>query len=161
MASLRGSKSSSIGRFVDGLELKLAKLSIKRGKIVLDQLVTTTLASKLEERQIANVELETLGETNEAFALPSSETPEDVATDNNSVMLGLLSKYPTNSYVLCYAISEPSIYYHILESDFGLKGAKLKQRVLDELRNVRAVQPAMDAIDFFHSVDKNLVCVVR
>ena len=87
MASLRGSKNSSIGIFVDGLELKLAKLSIKRGKIVLDELVTTTLASKLEERQIANVELDTLGETNEAFALPSAETPEDVATDNNSVML--------------------------------------------------------------------------
>jgi hypothetical protein len=161
MASLRGSKSSSIGIFVDGLELKLAKLSIKKGKIVLDELITTTLASKLEERQIASVELDTLGETNEAFALPSAETPEDVATDNNSVLLGLLSKYPTNSYVLSYAISEPSIYYHILESDYGLKGTKLKQRVLDELRNVRAVQPAMDAIDFFYSVDKNLVCVVR
>jgi Tfp pilus assembly protein PilN len=73
----------------------------------------------------------------------------------------LLSKYPTSSYSFCYAIAEPSIYYHTLEGDFGLKGNKLKLRVLDELRNVRAVQPQLDAIDFFRSAEKNLICVVR
>jgi hypothetical protein len=161
---MRGSKSSAIGLFVDGLELKLAKLSLKHGKVVIDELRAATLASKLEERQIASVEMETLSETSvssEAFALPASEPDADSNTDNNSVLLGLLAKHPTSSYVLGYAISEPSIYYHTLDSDHGLKGKKLKQRAVDELRNVRSVQPPLDAIDFFPSAEKNLVCVVR
>ncbi|MBI1803884.1 MAG: hypothetical protein HYR77_05395 [Ignavibacteria bacterium] len=161
MASLRGNKNSAIGIFVDGLEIKLAKLSLKRGKIIIDELTSTTLASKLEERQSASVDLESLSESAEAFTIPTTEGTDDAASDNNSIMLGLLSKYPSASYVLGYAISEPSIYYHTLESDFGLKGNKLKQRILDELRSVRAVQPAIDAIDYFQSADKNLVSVVR
>ena len=161
MASLRGSKNSAIGIFVDGLDVKLARLSLKRGKIVIDELTSATLASKLEERSVANVELESLSESSEAFALPATENAEDAASDNNSIVLGLVSRYPSSSYVLGYAISEPSIYYHTLESDFGLKGSKLKQRILDELRSVRAVQPALDAIDYFQAADKSLVTVVR
>jgi hypothetical protein len=161
MSSLRGSKNSAVGIFVDGLELKLAKLSIKKGNVVLDDLLSATLAAKLEERHAASVELENIGESTETFALPTSEMTEVATGDNSSVLLGLLSKFPSSTYVFGYAISEPSIYYHTFESDFGLKGTKLKQRVLDELRTVRAVQPALDAIDFFHSVDKSLVTVVR
>jgi hypothetical protein len=149
--------------FVDGLELKLAKLSLKRGKVVIDELRSATLATKLEERQPASLEMEPLAEaaSSEAFALPATEATAESAADNNSVMLGLLSKYPTSSYVLGYAISEPSIYYHALEGDFGLKGKKLKTRAVEELRNVRSVQPPLDAIDFFPSAEKNLMCVVR
>ncbi len=161
MASLRGSKSTAIALFVDGLDLKLAKLSIKKGNIVLDELQSTSLAAKLEERQVADLASDTLTESADAFALPAGEVGSETAGDNNSIILGLLSKYPTSNYVLCYAVAEPSIYYHTFESDFGLKGNKLKQRVLDELRNVRAVQPQLDAIDFFQSADKNLICVVR
>ncbi len=162
MASLRGNRNSAIGLFVDGLELKLAKLSLKRGTVVLDAIQSTQLVSKLEERQAKAADLDQLGESMDTFALPqTTEATESVAGDNNSVLLALLSQYPTSSYVLGYAISEPSIYYHMLESDFGLQGKKLKQRALDELRNVRAVQPSLDAIDFYHSAEKNLVCVVR
>ncbi len=161
MASLRGSRNSAVGIFVDGLDVKLAKLSLKKGKVALDELVTASLVTKLEERQQSGMNLEVVTDSGEAFALPTSVASDDVATDNNSVLLSLISKYPVNSYVLTYAISEPSIYYHTLESDGGLKGIKLKQRILDELRSVRAVQPSIDAIDYFSSADKNLISVVR
>ena len=161
MASLRGRKTSAIGLFVDGLELKLAKLSMKKGKIVIDELQSTPLATKLEERQIGGQDLDNLGDNAETFALGGSETPSEGPGSNSNVLLGLLSKYPTADYVLSYAISEPSVYYHTLESNFGLEGKKLKQRILDELRTVRAVQPALDSIDYFYSGDKNLICVVR
>jgi hypothetical protein len=162
MASLRGNRTSAIGLFVDGLELKLAKLSLKKGTVVLDELQTAQLATKLEERPAAGAEQATAGESVDTFALPSTPEPTEAGVlDNNSVLLGLLSKYPTSSYVLGYAIAEPSIYYHMLESDFGLTGKKLKQRAVEELKNVRAVQPPLDAIDFFHSAEHNLVCVVR
>jgi len=162
MASLRGSKTTAIGLYADGYELKLAKLSLRRGAVVIDELQSTTLAMKLEEKRTAALELNQLSESPDTFALPTSaEADAEGATDNNSVLLALLSKYPTSAYVLGYAISEPSIYYHALEGDFGLKGKKLKQRVADELRLVRPVQPALDSIDFFHGSDKSLMCVVR
>ncbi|MBI1806960.1 MAG: hypothetical protein HYR76_07915 [Ignavibacteria bacterium] len=161
MPTLRGSKNSAVGLFVDGFELKLAKLSLKKGNIVIDELQSTTLVTKLEEQQVVNVEVDNLTESGDAFALSASEPSLVGAGDNNNVLLGLLSKYPVSSYVMSFAISEPSIYYHTLESDFGLKGNKLKQRVLEEIKNVRAVQPALDAIDFFYSAEKSLVCVVR
>jgi hypothetical protein len=162
MASLRGNKRSAVGIFVDGLELKLAKLAIKKREIVVEELHTATLVKKLEERQVATIEAETMISDNaEAFALPTVETEADSSTDNNSVLLALLSKFDTSEYVLGYAVAEPSIYYHTLENDYGLKGNKLKLRVIDELRNVRPVQPPLDAMDFFPSVEKNLVCVVR
>jgi hypothetical protein len=104
---------------------------------------------------------DTISDAAESFALPAVDVSGEGAADNNSVLLGLLSKYPTSDYLISYAIAEPSIYYHTLESDFGLKGNKLKQRVLEELRNVRAVQPPLDAIDFFTSAERNLVCAVR
>lgn len=162
MASLRGNKNTAVALFVDGLDLKLAKLAIKKGNVVIEELATAALATKLDERQIVDLAEDNLSDVGgEAFALPSGDVGVEGMGDNNSVLLGLLSKYSSSDYVLSYAISEPSIYYHTLENDFGLKGKKLKMRILDELRNVRAVQPQLDAIDFFDSAEKNLICVVR
>jgi hypothetical protein len=161
MASLRGRKNSTLGLFVDGLEIKLAKLSLKKGGVTIDELSSATLATKLEERQIGNVDLENLSDTTETFALAGADTQSEGSMSNSNVVLGLISKYSTADYVLSYAISEPSIYYHTLESNFGLEGKKLKQRIVNELRSVRAVQPLPDAIDYFYSVEKNLICIVR
>jgi hypothetical protein len=162
MSSLRGNRSTAIGLFVDGLDLKLAKLSIRKGAVAIDELASATLASKLEERQVVDLAADNLNDIGpETFALPAGDAGDSGRGDNNSIILGLLSKYPASNYLLSYAVSEPSIYYHVLESDFGLKDRKLKMRVLDELRSVRAVQPQLDAIDFFYSAEKNLVTVVR
>jgi hypothetical protein len=161
MASLRGNKHTAVALFVDGLELKMAKLSLRKNNVVLEELQSVMLASKLEERHVGEYSAEVMGDSVDTFALPAGESGAEPSSDNNSVFLGVLSKYPSADYLLAYAISEPSIYYHTLESDFGLKGAKLKNRILDELRNVRSVQPALDAIDYFDSADKNVVCVIR
>src|SRR6516162_6064544 len=99
MASLRGKKTSAIGLFVDGLELKLAKLSIRKGNIVLDELQSATLATKLEERHMGGeLASDTISDAAESFALPAVDVSGEGAADNNSVLLGLLSKYPTSDY---------------------------------------------------------------
>jgi Tfp pilus assembly protein PilN len=77
------------------------------------------------------------------------------------VLLGLLAQYPVNNYSLTYSLAEPAIYYHVLESDFGLKGTKLKDRILEELKNIRAFQPAADAVDAIRTDEGNLLCIVR
>lgn len=165
MASLKGSRNTAIGMFVDGLTIKIAKLSIKGKNVVVEELQSATLAARLEEPKMQMLEggMETTGEGAESFtAAPMMEASADLGTgDNNSVMLGLLSKYPVDKYVLGYALEEPSIYYHVFETDFGLEGKKLKTRIVTELQSVRATMPPTDSVDTFFSAEKSLVSVIR
>ncbi|NTW01846.1 MAG: amino acid adenylation domain-containing protein, partial [Oscillochloris sp.] len=87
--------------------------------------------------------------------------PETVKEDNNAVLLGLIANYPRSKYTLTYSLAEPSIYFHVLESDFGLKGKRLTDRILAELKNTRDFQPAPDAVGSIRTDDGNLLCIVR
>ena len=84
-----------------------------------------------------------------------------MSEDNNAVLIGLFSQYPRNKYPVTYSLAEPAIYYHVLESDFGLKGKKLKDRILEELKSIRSFQPAADAVDAIKTDEGNLLCIVR
>ncbi|MBI5474086.1 MAG: PilN domain-containing protein [Ignavibacteriae bacterium] len=163
MAAIGGRKSV-IGLFVDGLDVKLARVSKKGKRLVVDELRSATLVAKLEERKMVEVAGNLIDEK-DPFALPDVQASEPAvmsgSEDNNAVLLGLLSQYKPKSYSLAYCVSEPSIYYHPVESDFGLKGKKLKTRLIEELKNVRTFQPTPDAIDSIVTDDGNLLCVVR
>lgn len=155
---------SVVGLFVDGLDVKLARVTRKRKRIVVEELRSATLVSKIEERKTADAALN-LNDDKDPFRVPEVEvgdqTPLSGGEDNNAVLLGLLSQYKPKSYALAYGISEPSIYYHPLESNFGLSGKKLKARIIEELKNVRTFQPTPDAVDAIVTDDGNLLCVVR
>lgn len=151
-----------LGLFVDGLDVKLAHLTLRKNRVVVEDLASATLVSKFQEAK-ALEELSGSSDTADAFSVPvaTTETAGGEGEDNNAVLLGLLAKYPKSRYSLTYALSEPSIYYHVLESDFGLKGKKLKTRILEELRSIRAFQPSEDAVDAIKTDEGNLLCVVR
>lgn len=163
MASMKGPGKTVLGIFVDGLDVKLAHLTVKGKRVTVHELRSATLVSKLEERK--NVEVAVGVEGTDPFSLPvgaATETMSEGQTeDNNAVLLGLLAQYPTTRYSLTYSIAEPSIYYHLLESDLGLKGRKLKDHILNELRNIRSFQPAHDAVDAITTEEGNLLCVIR
>jgi hypothetical protein len=163
MASMRGPGKTVLGIFVDGLDVKLAHLSIKGRRVTVHELRSATLVSKLEERK--NVEVGIGVEAGDAFNVPVATSTEPLtegqSEDNNAVLLGLLAQYPTSKYSLTYSIAEPAIYYHLLESDLGLKGKKLKEFILGELRNIRSFQPAHDAVDAIKTDEGNLLCVIR
>jgi Tfp pilus assembly protein PilN len=166
MTTMKGQGKSALGIFVDGLDVKLAHLSIKGKRVTINELRSATLVSKMEERKNAEVGVEEFaGSAGDSFALPNVPgidlSGAGQSEDNNAVLLGLLAGYPSRKYSLTYSIAEPAIYYHLLESDFGLKGAKLKERILNELKNVRAFQPAPDAVDSILTDEGNLLCVVR
>lgn len=163
MASMKG-RNNVLSIFVDGLEVKLAHLSMKGKRVILHELRSATLVSKLEDRKTADMAVGAFGDDADTFAIPAAPTSEPSSSesdDNNAVLLGLLAQYPTKRYALSYSVSEPAIYYHVLESDFGLKGKKLKARILEELRAIRAFQPAADAVDAIPTDEGNLLCVVR
>lgn len=158
-------KRSVIGLFVDGLDVKLARLAVRKKRIVVEELRSATLVSRLHEHKMAEVASITSSDTTDAFNLAAPAAAETVvegaSEDNNAVFVGLLSQYPRSSYSLTYSLSEPAIYYHLLESDFGLKGKKLKDRILGELKNIRAYQPSEDAVDAIKTDEGNLLCIVR
>jgi Tfp pilus assembly protein PilN len=145
------------------LDVKLAHLSIKGKCVTVNELRSATLVSKLEERK--NVEVGVGVEAADAFNVPvatgSEALTEGQSEDNNAVLLGLLAQYPTTKYSLTYSIAEPAIYYHLLESDLGLKGKKLKEFILGELRNIRSFQPAHEAVDAIKTDEGNLLCIIR
>ena len=159
-----GRKKSVIGLFVDGLDVKLARVSKKGKRLVVEDLRSATLVSKLEERKMVEASNALIDEK-DPFAMPEVQVSEPSVMsgneDNNAVLLGLLSQYKPKSYSLAYCVSEPSIYYHPIESSFGLKGKKLKSRLIEELKNVRTFQPTPDAVDSIVTEDGNLLCVVR
>ena len=165
MATAKGRGRTVLGIFVDGLDVKLAHLSIRGKRVTVHELRSGTLVSKLEDRKALEVGATAFGDSADAFSLPSVADVEPglegQSEDNNAVLLGLLAQYPASKYSLTYSIAEPAIYYHLLESDFGLKGKKLKERILTELRNIRAFQPASDAVDAITTDEGNLLCVVR
>jgi Tfp pilus assembly protein PilN len=156
---------SVIGLFVDGLDVKMARLTTRKKRIVVEELKSATLVSRLHEHKLLDETSPGSTDGTDAFNLSAPAAAETVAAvqseDNNAVLIGLLSQYPRGSYNLTYSLSEPSIYYHLLESDFGLKGKKLKTRILDELKNIRAFQPAEDAVDAIKTDEGNLLCIVR
>ena len=165
MASIRGRGKTLVGLFVDGLDVKLARLSLRKKRVVVEELKSATLVSKLQEHKVLEENISAASDSTDAFNLavaPGQETVADSqAEDNNAVLLGLIAQYPRNKYALTYSLAEPAIYYHLLESDFGFKGAKLKERILGELKNIRAFQPSPDAVDAIKTDEGNLLCIVR
>ncbi|MFN0158413.1 MAG: hypothetical protein ACKVRP_10125 [Bacteroidota bacterium] len=165
MASMKGRGKTVLGIFVDGLDVKLAHLTVKDKRVTVHELKSGTLVSKMEERKTVEVGAQVFAGEADAFSLPANSGPDVTmdgqSEDNNAVLLGLLAPYPSTKYSLTYSIAEPAIYYHLFESDFGLRGKKLKQRVLNELRNVRAFQPSADAVDSILTDEGNLLTVVR
>ena len=165
MATAKGRGKTVLGLFVDGLDVKLAHLSVQRRHIVVQELKSATLTSKLQDRKILEEAMVSQADSGDAFSLslsPAPEQPTDSSReDNNAVLLGLIANYPRNKYSMTYSLAEPSIYYHQLESDFGLSGKKLKDRILSELKSIRAFQPAADAVDAIKTDEGNLLCIVR
>lgn len=166
MSKMKGRKNSVVGLFVDGLDIKLAHLSLRGRKVVVEELRTATLATKMAEHKSVDLGIPVGAEGTDGFSLPpiptgDTQTTEMRSDDNDSVLLSLLASYPASKYSLIYSLAEPAIYYHGIETNFGLKGIKLKQRILEELRNIRAFQPSIDAVDTVETDEGGLLCIVR
>ncbi len=169
-----------VGFFIDGIEVKFAHLGAKGKQVSVYGLKAASLVTRLEEHRVVEAGmlesmdsgLETtediFGGSGAATAPPAAAVGEmgevDVtgAETNGTVILGLLSGFPPSKYTLGYSIVEPTIYYHITESDYGIRGRKkLKNRIIDELRAVRATAPSLDALDYVPTEEGGLLCAVR
>jgi Tfp pilus assembly protein PilN len=166
MVSLSGQGKVALGVFVDGLDVKLAHLSRSGKRVYLRDLKKMTLVRRLEEEQMLESSGGLGGDVEDAFNLSTTTigegTLEDRGADSNaSVILGLLGEYPRQKYQLSYSISEPVIFYHTLESDGGLKGEKLKTRIIEDLQNLRSIKPEREAVSYFKTEENTILAIVR
>src|SRR3990172_3693965 len=147
-----GQGKTAVGLFVDGLELKYVQLSVKGSKVTLRDYKTVALVQKFEEKEAVGAE-EGAGFDDAAAGDAFGETAQapEMGTEqqnNASILLSLLSDLPSSKYTLSYALSEPAVTYQEFESNFGLKGSKLKKHVARELSAMRSTPPSVDSLDF-------------
>ena len=165
-----GQGKTAVALFVDGLELKYVQLSAKGNKVTLRDFKTVTLVTKFEEKTAAVAEGGTeegafgdLGSA-EAAAAPEATLGEEggaAPTSNTSVLLGLLSDLPAANYSYSFALSEPAVTYQEFESDFGLKGTRLKKKIIEEASATRATAPLVDSIETVPTATGGLLAIVR
>ena len=161
-----GQGKTAVGLFVDGLELKFVQLSLKGNKITLRDYKTVALVQKFEEKQPSGAEevggLEEVA-GGDAFgeAAPAAEMAGEEGQSKASVLLSLLSDLPSLKYTISFALSEPAVTYQEFESNFGLKGGKLKKHVSQELSTMRSAAPPHDAIDFVPTAPGGILSIIR
>ncbi|MCS7229491.1 MAG: hypothetical protein RMJ81_07835 [Candidatus Kryptonium sp.] len=172
MARKKFSGKIAVGIFVDGLSLQVACLAKSGKKIKFIDAQIVNLATKLEAiytgaqvlEQIEPIsETTPIDITSEASAtdLLLTETGRG-AQDNASILIGVLSRYPKRKYKLAISAPEPYIFYSTFESNWGLKGNKLKEKIIEQISKGRTGEPLKsDAINYLEFPDGSVLAIVR
>ncbi len=171
MPLLPAKAKRAVGLFVDGLDLKYVSLDKTKEGIQLIDYKTVRLVNKLDEIKPES-SLEDL--SFDSSESTSFDLDSDIGTEpgpgeeksgesitNESVIRDLLSGLGDEIFTVSYAVTEPAVDYHVLETDFGLSGKKLKERVLQELGTMRSVVPEEDAVSILETGTGSLICIVR
>ena len=155
---------TAVAVFVDGLEMKFVRLSAKGNRVILRDFKTVTLVKKLDEKQTGGQKEEVaFTEASSDEFVSAGPTPSSEEGSNNaSVLLGVLSDLGSpRKYSFSYAVTEPAVTYQELESDFGLKGEKLRKKIAQEIAATRATPPLPDAVSAIPAASGGILSVVR
>jgi Tfp pilus assembly protein PilN len=168
---LEGQGKTAVALFIDGLELKYVQLSTKGNIVTLRDFKTVALVTKFEEKAAAAVdsggEETSFGDIASPEAMTATpETPIGEETggapsSNTSVLLSLLSDLPSAKYTFSFALSEPAVTYQEFESNFGLKGTKLKKKLIGEISATRSTPPPFDSLDMIPTATGGILAIIR
>lgn len=160
-----GQGKTAVALFVDGLELKYVQMALKGGGVQLLEFKTVSLVQKFEEKgAVAAGEEGGFGEIATdtfAAAAPAAEGGGQEGGTNASVLLSVIGDLPPSKYELSFALSEPAVTYHEFDTDFGLKGDKLKKQLVQELSTMRAAPPSIDGLDTVPTAAGGLLSITR
>ena len=142
---------------IDGHQVHIAHLRREGKRIVLVGLDSATLPSRLdlqpEEEEVQSVTVDTgdiLGltveEPVEIAEVPAQdegaeeeeEEEEGEPETNADVLFRLLEKYPLKRCSLALSLLETGVFFRDFADDFGLKGKKLKDKLVEELIKERS-----------------------
>lgn len=166
-----GQGNTAVALFVDGLELKYVQLSAKGGQVTLRDFKTVALVTKFEDKAAAVAEgtqaegsFGDLASPEAIAATPETNLGEEGGappSSNTSVLLGLLNDLPATKYSFTFALSEPAVTYQEFESNFGMKGSKLKKKILSEIAVTRSSTPLLDSIETIPTAPGGVLAIIR
>ncbi len=157
---------TAVAVFVDGLELKFVRMSAKGNAVTLRDFKTVMLVKKLEERGPGLAKDDSgfsdVGAMDTFAAQGAAVDGGEEANSNASVLLGVLAEVGSpRKYTFSYALTEPAVTYQEFDNDFGLKGDKLRKRIVQELTQTRASVPQADAVNYIPTAGSGILSIVR
>lgn len=155
---------------VDGAELRIAHMGWEKNEIAIYSLETYSLPVRLGKLRTATAsQPAALGaEEGDIFGLEERELEEDLpaSSDNgenedlSSTLINIFAKYPLKKAKIAVNIPEGQATYYNFESDFGLKGKKLKKRLGEEIAPLTGGTLESAIIDHFVLESRALMAVV-
>lgn len=109
---------------------------------------------------------------NEAFDLTADLQNSDILVsdigdleieENATIIQSILNKYSDKKYTIAISLAEPQVYYAYFNSDWNLKGDKLRKRVIDEMGKLRPDAELLkpEDINLVKLNDGRLMAIIR
>jgi len=143
-----------LGLHIDGQLVQVALLRRQRGTIRIVALKETTLVDPLDlgqadEREgeiedlvdpgdILGLEEDSVSQVEEAVSPEGEEGEGQEPESNSEVLYALLGEFPPLKRTFAISLMEGSVSFADFQDDFGLKGKRLRKRLLEETRKEEA-----------------------
>lgn|GEM_PF-2872508 len=143
-----GGTNEALGLQIDGDQVHLAHLRREGDRTVLVGLHSAGLVSRLdvEEEEEEGPAPEDVGDIlglsdDPVLDIPEtaespSESEEEPVGSNSDVLYRLLGQFPLKQCSLAFSMVETGVFFTTFDDDFGLKGKKLRDRLLEEAAKV-------------------------
>lgn len=145
--------------YCEGNDTKLAVIAQEKGESRLKVLSTASVdvvGNKTELKPTAGFNLEGEGLQLEGVDTESSAT-SDVDAPSIGALGAALNGINLNSLEFVPALTEPAIYYHPFDGKNDLKGAKLVEAILSDIRLSKSVNVDKENMDFIELADGSLL----
>lgn len=145
--------------YCEGNDTKLAVIAQEKGESRLKVLSTASVdvvGNKTELKPTAGFNLEGEGLQLEGVDSESSAT-SDVDAPSIGALGAALNGINLNSLEFVPALTEPAIYYHPFDGKNDLKGAKLVEAILSDIRLSKSVNVDKENMDFIELADGSLL----
>jgi len=145
--------------YCEGNDTKLAVIAQEKGESRLKVLSTASVdvvGNKTELKPTAGFNLEGEGLQLEGVDAESSAT-SDVDAPSIGALGAALNGINLNSLEFVPALTEPAIYYHPFDGKNDLKGAKLVEAILSDIRLSKSVNVDKENMDFIELADGSLL----
>lgn len=145
--------------YCEGNDTKLAVIAQEKGESRLKVLSTASVdvvGNKTELKPTAGFNLEGEGLQLEGVDTESSAT-SDVDAPSIGALGAALNGINLNSLEFVPALTEPAIYYHPFDGKKDLKGAKLVEAILSDIRLSKSVNVDKENMDFIELADGSLL----
>lgn len=116
-----------------------------------------------EELTLDNVPIFIINTDSQSTEDETTEDSNYSGKDNLAVFSELLCRYPAGRTRVAVSIPEPQAYFFYFENDWGLKGKKLKQKIIEKLSaekpDAKEIQP--NALAIIRSASGSIIAIVR